>query len=92
MKDLRQKGRKRFDLPPSAEKYLLWYGFIKRLPTTIFWVSLGYLAGFVLLTLVLWIWEADLTGVWPRGYYLGAIVFVAAAFLFRAGWQMRRME
>ncbi len=92
MKEPPHEGRRRFELPPDAERYLLWYGFIKRLPTTIFWLSLVYVAGFTLLTLILWIGEIDPTGVWLGLYYLGGMIFVAALFLFFAGWQRRRME
>ncbi len=57
-------GRQRFNLPPDAERYLLWYGFIKRPPTTLFWLSLGYMASFAFLTLVLWTGGIDPAGVW----------------------------
>ena len=80
MKDSPQKGSRRFDLPPEAEKYMPWYGFIQRLPTTILWLSLGYAAGFALLTLALVMSGADLTGVRLGLYYLGVMIFVVALF------------
>lgn len=91
MPALFQKGHRRFDLPPDAEKHLVWYGFLKRLPTTIFWASLGYIAGFVLLTLALGMTGADPVGAWLGLYFLGGMLFVAALFLLFAGWRMRRI-
>ena len=69
--------RQPFDLPPEAEKHLVWYGFIKRLPTTIFWLSLWYALGFILLTLGFWIEKKDLTGKWLWLYYVGGMDFIA---------------
>lgn len=92
MNTLRQKGRRRFDLPPEAEKHLVWYGFLKRLPTTIFWLSLAYVTGFLLLTLVMGISEADPAGAWLGLYYLGKKIFVIALFLLFAGWLSRTMQ
>ena len=92
MKVPQQKGRRRFDLPPDAEKSLVWYGFIKRLPTTIFWLSLAYVVGFLLLNLGLLIAEADPAGRRMWLYYKGKLLFVVALFLLFAGWMSRRLE
>jgi hypothetical protein len=91
MKVLQQKNRRRFDLPPEAEKHLVWYGFLKRLPTTIFWLSLGYIAGFALLMLGMMISDADPAGVWLGLFYLGKKIFIISIFLFFAGWISRTM-
>jgi hypothetical protein len=84
--------RRRFDLPPEAETYLVWYGFLKRLPTTIFWLSLGYVAGFMLLNLGLWLSGGELAGGWLGLYYLGKKVLVIALFLLVAGGLSRAIR
>ena len=90
MKVLPQKNRRRFDLPPDAEKYLVWYGFLKRLPTTIFWLSLGYIGSFLALMLVMGLSGADPDGVWLGLFYLGKKMFIIALFLFFAAWISRK--
>jgi hypothetical protein len=91
MNTLPPQGRRRFDLPPDAEKYLAWYGFLKRLPTTIFWLSLGYVVGFAALTILLGMIHAAPSGMWLGLYVLGGMLFVVALYLVFAGWIRRRM-
>jgi hypothetical protein len=91
MNSQNHERERRFDLPPEAEKYLMWYGFLKHLPTTIFWVSLGYVVGFAALTILLGMTQAVPTGIWLEAYVLGGMLFVAALYLFFAGWLSRRM-
>ncbi|CAE6740607.1 hypothetical protein [Nitrospira defluvii] len=86
------QGRRRFDLPPDAEKYLTWYGFLKRLPTTIFRLSLSYMLAFVMLTVGLELTGGVRAGLWKALYYLGGVVFLVSLFLFFAGWISRRSE
>jgi hypothetical protein len=35
MKQTKQRQRRLFELPLGSEQHLVWYGFLKRLPTTI---------------------------------------------------------
>ena len=35
MKQTERQQRRLFELPPGSEQNLVWYGFLKRLPTTI---------------------------------------------------------
>jgi hypothetical protein len=86
------QGRRRFDLPPDAEKYLAWYGFLKRLPTTIFWLSLSYMLAFVMLTVGLEMTGGVPAGLWKAVYSLGGVVFLVSLFLFLASWISRRSE
>ena len=74
-----------FDLPPEARRLMACHGFIERLPTTIFWSAGGYVAGFALSTLALAWLRAHPAGLWLAVYYVGAILFVPALYLFFAG-------
>lgn len=92
MKEPYRQDPHRFELPPDAEKHLVWYPFIKRLPTTIFWLSVTYIIGFAMLNLGLWITTAHPTGWSLWLYYLGGMVFWATLILFIAGWGVRRIS
>jgi len=92
MNTLPPQGRRRFDLPPDAEKYLAWYGFLKRLPTTIFWLSLGYMLVFFMVTVGLGLTGGVPAGLWKAVYYLGGVVFLVSLFLFLADWISRQSE
>lgn len=86
LKKSHRQGPLRFELPPDAEKHLVWYPFIKRLPTTIFWLSVTYILGFVLLNIGLWIKNIHPTGWSLWLYYLRSMGFGAALILCLTGW------
>ena len=86
--DARRQTAKNGELPSIAKDYLLWYPFISRMPTTIFWLSLAYALSFSVLTLFVLL-GLDLAGVWLGLYYVGLAVFVAAGYLGFAGWIAR---
>lgn len=77
------------DIPPGAERWLVWCGFIKRLPTTIFYVSLTYCVCFAAVTVLLALAGAEPKGAWLRVCYLGLAAFVPAMYLAMAGWLSR---
>jgi len=92
MKQTERQQRRLFELPPGSEQHLVWYGFLKRLPTTIFWLSLGYTVGFAALTILLAIIRAAPSGIWLELYVLGGMLFLVALYLVFAGWISRQME
>ncbi len=86
-----QHQRRLFELPPGSEQHLVWYAFLKRLPTTIFCLSLGYVVGFAALSILLGMVHAAPSGMWLGLYVLGGMLFVVALYLVFAGWIRRRM-
>jgi hypothetical protein len=91
MKQTEQPQRRLFELPPGSEQHLVWYGFLKRLPTTIFRLSLGYTVGFAALTILLGMTHAAPSGIWLGLYVLGGMLFVVALYLMFAGWIRRQI-
>ncbi len=91
MKQTEQQQRRVFELPPGSEQHLVWYGFLKRLPTTIFWLSLGYVVAFSALSILLGMIHAAPSGMWLGLYVLGGMLFVVALYLVFAGWLRRHM-
>lgn len=86
-----QGPQHRFEFPPDAERYLVWSGFLRRWPTTIFWSALGYVVLFTGLTVLGGLTGVHLQGLWLGLYFTGAMLWVVALYLAFSGWLRRRM-